>query len=229
MKAKTVILRILKATLMMILFAFLYYDAKAQADTTKVNQPDTTLQATEEKGEKVDRKRRDEFILFAGVNFSNLNVSSDDYDSPTKMGYHLGGYYKRGKFFYWQVGARFCNSNYALDNINMVSDSTNDFLVTSIDVPLTAGINLLSATNRVLALRVFASAVPAFTLGVADNDISIEKDDLNSFVLYGQGGVGVNVAFLVIEAGYNYGFQDLLKNDIKSAPGQLFVNLGFRF
>ena len=54
-------------------------------------------------------------------------------------------------------------------------------------------------------------------------------DDINTFNLYGQGGVGVDVAFLFLEAGFNYGFTDLFKNDIESNPYQIFVNLGFRF
>jgi hypothetical protein len=32
----------------------------------------------------------------------------------------------------------------------------------------------------------------------------------------------------VIEAGYNYGFDNLLENDTASRPGQIFINLGFR-
>ena len=97
-----------------------------------------------------------------------------------------------------------------------------------IDIPITGGINFLSALNRIVALRLFISAVPAINLGIGENDLGITKDDINSFVLYGQAGLGVNVAFLVIEVGYNYGFQDMLKN-YESKPGQLFINLGFRF
>jgi hypothetical protein len=70
--------------------------------------------------------------------------------------------------------------------------------------------------------------VPAFNIGVGSNDLGIEKGDLNSFILYGQGGLGVSVAFLTLDVGYNYGFQDLIKS-MDSRPGQLFVNLGFRF
>ncbi len=53
--------------------------------------------------------------------------------------------------------------------------------------------------------------------------------NINTFNLYGQAGVGVDVAFIFVEAGYNYGFMDLFKNEIKSNPNQIFVNLGFRF
>lgn len=227
------------------IFASLYNVANAQTDTTKTTQPvstpqvqvdttkiaqsDSTMQSTDKKSKKVDRKRKDEFILFTGVNFNQLNVESTDFEVTSDVGYQFGGYYKRGKFFYWQAGARYSNAAYSLQDLKNPSDSTAyDFSVKSIDIPLTAGINILSATNRILALRIFVSADPTINFGVGDNDLGIEKDDINSFILYGQGGIGVNVAFLVIEAGYNYGLQDLFK-DKKSVPGQVFINLGFRF
>jgi hypothetical protein len=83
--------------------------------------------------------------------------------------------------------------------------------------------------DRLVGLRVFVSAVPSFNLGVGDNDVKITKDDINSFVFYGQAGLGVDVAFLMIEVGYNYGFNDLLKNYAKTNPGQAFASIGFRF
>lgn len=224
------------------LFVALFNYVNAQTDTTKVAQPDTTLQpqqaataaTAQETGgkdgdsKKKDHKRKDEFVLYAGVNFNQIGVNESDFESTNEAGYHLGGYYKRGKFFYWQAGARFASASYSLKNLASANDSINDFSVSSIDIPLTAGVNLLSATNRILALRLFISADPTINLGIGDNDFGWEKDDLNSFILYGQGGLGVNVAFLVIEVGYNYGVQDLFK-DIESKPGQVFVNIGFRF
>jgi len=103
------------------------------------------------------------------------------------------------------------------------------FSVRNIDVPITFGINFLTFVNRIVGLRVYVSAVPSFTLGVGDNKLGISMDHINAFNLYGQAGVGVDVAFLFVEAGYNYGFIDLFKNDVKSNPNQIFINLGFRF
>jgi hypothetical protein len=103
------------------------------------------------------------------------------------------------------------------------------FSTKNIDVPVTLGINFLTFVSRIAGLRVFVSAVPSFTLGIGDNKLDISMDNINTFNLYGQAGVGVDVAFLFVEAGYNYGFIDLFKNDIKSNPNQIFVNLGFRF
>lgn len=220
---------------MCIFFIDQFNVAKAQVDTTKVVQPDTvkaviTDTASQEKG-KVDRKRRDEFIVYGGLNINNTNFSQSNVESTADLGYHFGGAYKRGKFFYWQAGARYNNATYGFKISDGATDTTFSMSVRSIDIPLTAGINFLSVTNRLLALRVFISAVPAFNLGVGDNDHGWEKDDINSFILYGQGGIGFNVAFFLVEVGFNYGFSDLLdsEEDINSNPSQVFINLGFRF
>jgi hypothetical protein len=213
-----------------ILFSF---NSWAQVDTTAVAQPnaavvqpaqaaatDTTVQ---QKSKKEDKKRKDEFIPYVGVNFSQIA----DLETDMGIGYHFGFNYKRGKFFYWQVGAQFNNSVYKFTE-NTGFDTTGNLGVRNINIPITGGINFLSFTNRILALRIFVSAVPGFVVGVGENDFNIAKDDLESFLLYGQGGIGVNVAFLVIEAGYNYGFTNVLAAT-DSKPGQIFVNLGFRF
>ena len=78
-------------------------------------------------------------------------------------------------------------------------------------------------------MRLFISAVPSFVLDVGNNDYpDFTKSDVNDATIYGQAGLGVDVLFLSIDLGYNYGFNDVFKNQ-KSRPGQAFVNLGFRF
>jgi hypothetical protein len=205
----------------------------AQVDSTQVAQPATATVQTEqaavpettvqEKSKKEDKKRRDEFIPYVGVNFNQIS----DLETDMGIGYHLGFNYKRGKFFYWQVGAQFNNSVYRFTE-ETGFDTTGSIGVRNINVPITGGINFLSFTNRILALRIFVSAVPGFVVGVGENDFDITKDYLESFIMYGQGGIGVDVAFLVLEAGYNYGFTNVLTTT-DSKPGQIFVNLGFRF
>jgi len=225
---KNIVLRGLTICLLVSMTS-LFNFARAHVDSNQITQADTTIQEKDKK-EKKEKKRKDEFIVYAGVNFNQLSVSSSQFESQLNLGYHLGGAYKRGKFFYWQIGARYNNAGYRLNDVNTGEDSTFfNFGVRGIDIPVTGGINFLSFVNRLVALRLFVSAVPSFALGVGDNDLGITKDDINSFILYGQGGIGINVAFIVFEVGYNYGFQDLLKDDIESKPGQIFISLGFRF
>ena len=184
-----------------------------------------------------DEKKRKELTIYAGASFNTMNVSADDYESTITPGWTVGMNFRRGKFFYWQVGARYNNAVYTLKPYSLggnVPDSLdNVFSIKDIDIPITGGINVLSMTDKVVALRFFVSAVPAFTLGVGDNDINITKDNVKKFNLYGQGGVGLDVFFLTLEVGYNYGFMDMMQQtdgtDVQSKPGQVFVNLGFRW
>lgn len=212
---------------LMMLVASAFNDAFSQNDTTVVAKPDTVAQQISKKEKKDNGKRKDEFIVYAGVSYSQLGLSSNTYDSESELGYQLGFSYRRGKFFYWQAGGLFNNSVYGFTDMSTTVDSTS-LTIKSIDVPLTGGINVLSFTNRVAGLRAFASVVPSFVLGVNENAFDIEKDDINTFLFYGQVGVGANVAFFIVDVGYNFGFQDLLNSEA-SKPGQLFVNLGFRF
>ncbi len=181
--------------------------------------------------QKKDRKIKDEFKVFGGINFNKLSIESELLEPTMVAGWLLGASYKRGSFFYGEIGATYNNSIYNLIDPTVIPGSLLDgvFSVRSIDVPITFGINVLSFVNRLGGLRVYVSAVPSFTLGIGDNKLNIVMDQINTFNFYGQTGVGADVAFLFIEAGYKYGFIDLFKNDIKSNPNQIFINLGFRF
>jgi hypothetical protein len=195
------------------------------AESLKSGQTDTLPSAVAQKDKK---KKKDKFLIYGGPNFNQININSTQVEANSAVGYHVGVAYKRGNFFYWQVGARYNNAAFSFVKTATGTD-TSDLSIRAFDVPLTAGINFLSFADRLVALRVFVSAVPSFTLGVGDNDLNVAKDDINSFVFYGQVGIGVDIAFVMLEVGYNYGFQNLMKDYSDSNPGQVFVSLGFRF
>jgi len=173
---------------------------------------------------KKEKKKKDEFKVLVGVTINSTYASSDQYDSSSGVGYIIGGKYKRGGFFYWELGARYNAVSYSLKD----ESAEDDLKINSIDIPVNVGINLLSVTSRLVGLRLFLGAVPTFTTKVSDNRLNISKDDINSFRMSGHAGVGVDVAFFFLETGINYGFTDLLIK-ANSNPTQLFVNLGFRF
>jgi len=232
-KWNTIGIKSLTFSLLIILFSNAFY---AQTDSLLIEQPDQKVveeKQGKEKKQKKDRKRKDEFKVFVGANFNQLNITNERYYSNIGVGWDFGFTYKRGRFFYWEIGARYNNPVYILKDNQVPSDSSSlfdgAFGVRQIDVPITGGINFLSVTSRIVGLRVYVSAIPSFALGVGSNDLGITKDDLNSFIFYGQGGVGVDIAFIYLEGGVNYGFTNLFKTDFQSNPIQLFVNLGFRF
>ncbi len=195
-----------------------------KTDTIFIEKKDTVF--IDKNSEKYYRK--DAFILYGGINFNDLKVSSSVYESVSGAGWHLGIMYKRESFFYWQVGARLNQAQYNL-YLNNNTDTIRDaFSVTDLDIPVTAGLNFLPFAKRALNIHVFVSVAPSFELNVGGNSLGIEKDDTNTFKLYGQGGVGVDIFSFVLEGGFNFGFNDLLK-DSESKPSQVFVSLGFRF
>lgn len=223
----------LKSATLVLVFIFMSNVFFAQTDSTQVVQDEIKITEEQQTKEKKNRKRKDEFKVFAGANINQMNIDSDKYESTLAAGWLMGVSYKRGRFFYWEIGARYNNPVYNLNDLSISSDSSSlldgVFGVRKIDVPITLGINILSITSRVVGLRAFVSAVPTFAIGVGDNELGVTMDNINAFNFYGQAGFGVDIAFLFVEAGYNYGFNDLFKNDIKSNPNQIFINLGFRF
>lgn len=173
---------------------------------------------------KNEKKKSDSFKVLVGGTANSISVSSNQYEASGNVGYIIGAKYKRGKFFYWELGARYNAVSYSFTDV-----STKDNLrINSIDFPINVGVNLLSVTSRLVGLRFYLGAVPTFTTKVLDNRLNITKDDINSFRMYGQAGLGIDVAFFFLETGVNYGFTDVL-SEIDSNSTQLFVNLGFRF
>ena len=153
-------------------------------------------------------------------------MESNELEKESKTGWHVGISWRKGGFFYTQIGVRYNSPTYSVFPRGATSTGDHKFTVSDIDVPINVGLNLLS--GRLFGLRGFIGAVPAFNISVGDNDYQISKDSINTFIFYGQAGIGVDVLFLAIDLGYNYGFSDLIK-DRKSKPGQAFLNVGFKF
>ncbi len=188
--------------------------------------------------QKKEKKARSSYKVFAGVNLNDLGLdSADDVSSSAGAGYNLGISYKRGRFFYYEIGARYNKRSFdvtmSFDDDTSENQTTNSLSVSAIDIPLTGGVNLTSFADRLIGVRLFVSAVPSFTLGKDVGGLLLEEDDINSFMFYGQGGIGIDIAFFFVEVGYNYGFSNIINDmnneSITSNPSQGYLNIGFRF
>ena len=232
-----------KSILLIVTIIFLNNTAMAQVppdttkvtvDTTTVVVADTTMPAQVDTAaaqpvtEEPEGKSKKRFSIYGGGNANTMSGSTTTYDTRSGTGYHFGVAWETSGFFYWQFGLRYSEAKYAFQS-KATSKDTGDLKVQSLNVPITAGINFLSFL-KIVSLRVFVSAIPSFTLGVSDNNFGVNKDAVNSFIFYGQGGIGVNIAFAYVDVGYNYGLGSLLENSVSTTnPGQAFVSLGIRF
>ena len=196
-----------------------------------IAQSDTTMTQAPQEKSREHKKKSDHFIPYAGISANHFIGETDRYETEFAVGYMLGFDYQRGRLLYWQLGLRYNNAIYLLKDMTVPNDTIgldDVFGVKDIDLPVTIGLNLLWFTDRVVGLRVFLSAIPAYVFKVGDNEMGLTEDHINAFNLYGRLGAALDVAFLEISAGYNFGFTDVL-SDYQSKPGQAYFTLGFRF
>ena len=204
---------------------------KAKVDTTTMMPADTAkpAQAAPATAPPEEKKAKPkQFNFYIGGNSNTMSGSTASYNANSALGYQIGVAWKKGGFTYWQVGLMYNYSSWGFNSVATTVD-TGKLNVQALDIPVTLGINFLSFA-KIVGLRAYVNAVPAFTLGVGSNSFGISKDDVNSFIFYVGGGIGVDILFLMIDIGYNYGTGSILKNSASSTnPGQAYVNLGFRF
>jgi len=148
------------------------------ADTAKPAQPAaaTTPPASEKKA------KPKQLNFYIGGNSNTMSGSTASYNSNSALGYQVGVAFKKGSFTYWQVGLMYNYSAYGFNTVATNID-TGKLNVQAFDIPVTLGINFLSFA-KIIGLRAFVNAMPAFTLGVGNNNFGISKDDVNSFVFY---------------------------------------------
>src|SRR5678816_2721910 len=174
------------------LIFFLTNSAQAQVDTTvkkdTVPPPPPTTTTTAEPQPTPKR-----FVIYAGPNISTLRVNSEELKDDTQTGWHVGLSWRSKGFLFSQFGLRYNSPVFSVLPANHRDSGDHKFSVSAIDIPLTLGINILSATDKVLALRGFISAVPSFNIGVGDNDYGYDKDKIETFNFAGTLGIGVDV------------------------------------
>lgn len=210
----------------LLLFAILL-NSSAFAQNDSIPDKDIPVQDTviEKSTKEKVHKRVSDFKFYGGISASTIVLSNSTYEAAYAAGYNLGFAYRKGRYGYWEVGLNFNGSVVALDDVSTLEQNMQ---IRFLEVPLSGGINLLGTTRRVLGLRIYGGLVPGYVVKIGDNPFGLEEGDFNQFQLGGRVGVGVDVFFLFIEAGYQYGFIDLL-NDQDSNLSQLDLRLGFRF
>lgn len=208
-----------------LLVLLLNINAVCQIDTLSTEQSAVQDTVVEKGSDEKSYKRVSDFKLYGGVSASQILLSNGAYESAYAAGYLLGISYKKGRYAYWEIGINYNGSVVTLDDVNTLDQNMQ---IGQLELPLTVGFNLLGATRRVLGLRVFGGVIPGYITSIGDNPFDLAVDDFNRFQLAGRLGLGVDVLFLFLEGGYNYGFVDLLDSQ-DSNMSQLNFVLGFRF
>ena len=159
-----------------------------------------------------------------GLNFSTLTSPPEGTDVAANMGYQFGGGVLIGDKFYVEPGIQF------LRNSKTITPETTDqfdFDQNFVKIPVYAGYHLLGHEQGPLALRVFAGPAVAIGGKIKKGEDQITKDDLSNALWMIDGGLGLDIFFLFVEASYEYSFNKYFEDDaFNSNHSGFLINAG---
>lgn len=161
-----------------------------------------------------------------GMNFATFHGT--EADITAKAGYQFGGGVLIGDKFYVEPGIQFVRNTRSI----MVSEGSTvgeiDFSQNLVKIPVYAGYHLLGHESDMFALRVFAGPAVSIPGKIKKGEDHISKDDINSAIWAVDGGIGLDILFLFIEANYEYSFNDYFAESFtdNGKHGAFIINAG---
>ncbi len=168
--------------------------------------------------------------LYAGPNFTNINMKSPELSADSKTGFQAGTFIRFGKMLYGQVGMEYqmVQSNFSgLDATDLFQ--SDDVKFNYINVPLYMGFNLIPVVDRLVNVRVYAGPEIACLLDVPVNEFDFTRDDFSAVKVNGVAGAGVDILFFSLDLGYSFNTVDLFKDDFDGKAHYAFINAGLKF
>jgi len=138
----------------------------------------------------------------AGINLASFKGT--DTEVAAKMGYQYGAGVLIGNKFYVEPGIQFVRKTSVITENSTDFDFSQNF----VKIPVYAGYHLLGAEDKPLALRIFAGPTVSVPGKIKKGADQIDKDHINKSIWAVDGGVGLDILFLFIEANYEYSFND---------------------
>lgn len=161
-----------------------------------------------------------------GMNLSVLSSDVIDYEDPGfRLGFMGGIGVKVGEDFYFEPGLQWTYNTFELVH---ESDESLDHLsiIRGLRVPVLVGFQF-GKNEDFLRFRIFAGPSATFILGVNDenNNAGVpNKNDINSVIWSGNAGIGLDVWFLYIELGYEFGLSNYYSNTRDYGDGKQIVS-----
>ena len=158
----------------------------------------------------------------AGINLASFN--STDSEVAAKMGYQYGAGVLIGNKFYVEPGIQFVRKTSVI-----TENSTDfDFSQNSVKIPVYAGYHLLGAEDKPFALRIFAGPAVSIPGKIKKGEDQIDKDHINKAIWAVDGGLGLDIFFLFVEANYEYSFNDYATDGLLKGGkhGAFIINAG---
>ncbi|MEP7028299.1 MAG: hypothetical protein ABI960_06870, partial [Candidatus Eisenbacteria bacterium] len=149
----------------------------------------------------------------AGVTATHLTSDPNEITDEARAGYTFGGNVRLGGMLYVSPGAYYQRTSLRLTVRDALTSATiKDVVgVKAIYVPLQFGINLSPNPSAMTSVGIRLHAGPALTIvtSVDDNTLGITKDDYKHTHAGFEGGVGLDLSLITIDASYEKGITDV--------------------
>jgi len=168
-------------------------------------------------------------VIKPAVGFNATNISKNDETGKftARPGYQVGGTVQIGNkvyiepgLFYMRKSTRYSQEGDNLNNVN--------YNISGIEVPVTLGAHFLGNANSMFNVRGFAGGSAFIMTRIEDLDLK----DFNRAQWGVFAGLGVDLAFLFVDAKYQWSLTNLQKEDLTQINvGKwrgLYINAGVR-
>lgn len=167
--------------------------------------------------------------FYIGPNFSNINIKSPNLSVQNHSGYQVGGFYRRGGFVYGQIGLEYLKIQTNLIITDSSGKTSGAVDLNRLQLPLYGGLNLLNFSKKVLNVRAYAGPVITYTMTASSFNPDFSKNDFSRFGINGTIGAGLDVLIFSVDAGYNFGLNNLFSKSFDGKADYAFVNVGLKF
>lgn len=198
----------LSLTTLLLLFGLIHFNIYAQDNTSSKKDKPSNIG------------------LFLGLNRGNSATEPQVYSTEGNTGYEFGLFLRTGKWFYVQSGITYMKLSQQLTTGASFPDKVKDNLsISRLELPFYIGLNVLPIGHKIFNIRGFAGPAFSYALSVKDNDLGISTDEINRFQADLGAGVGLDILFMKLDLGFNYGLANLISGE-KSHISYGFLTFG---
>lgn len=153
-----------------------------------------------------------------------------------RPGYQFGVAVTYGDRFYVQPGFEWVTSSTKVVNKNNVTGAelTDETTLSMFSIPLKVGVRLIDPnTENIFNVRVFGGFDGAHVTKVnhsLDHPSTgdLDEDDYSNLIMSADFGMGIDIAFLFIDAGYKLGLSPFHAGGDNAKGNSFYANLGLR-
>ena len=165
---------------------------------------------------------------FGGINAASFSDLEAGLSQNSNISYQVGASVLFGTTWYVEPGIV-----WGVKNVDFVDSSTDagfNNKISGMKIPVLVGYRFFGRSENLLNLRVFVGATANFNTSYKKEDIAVNDSTFNSLSWNGNVGVGVDILFLFLDAGYEIGLSDFFDtSELSSKINGFYANIGFRF